>query len=188
MANHTRVPADGARRPAQRPSSAATRRHSGACVGSAAPTSPAGAARLRLMLEHEQCRRDVGDPRAAILRRGTVAAACGSAGGTSAGSAVQSGSVFSTLRRACRVTSSPSNARCARQHLVEHAPERPDVAALVRRASLAPAPAPCTPRCRGSRRRRSSSPGVVIVGDCDDVRLTIAGRPSSALASRSRAP
>ena len=45
----------------------------------------------------------------------------------------------------------------ARQHLVEHAPERPDVAALVGRACPSPAPAPCTRPCPGSCRRRSSS-------------------------------
>ena len=53
----------------------------------------------------------------------------------------------------------------AREHLEEHAAERPDVGALVDRLARAPAPAPCRPRCRGSRRRRSSSPASVIVGD-----------------------
>ena len=44
----------------------------------------------------------------------------------------------------------------ARQHLVEHAAERPDVAALVRLACPSPARATCTRPCRGSRPRRSS--------------------------------
>ena len=45
----------------------------------------------------------------------------------------------------------------ARQHLVEHTAERPDVAALVGRLGPSPARATCTQRCRESRRRRSSS-------------------------------
>ena len=52
------------------------------------------------------------------------------------------------------------------QHLVEHAAERPDVAALVRRLAPSPAPASCTPPCP----RITPMPvaaGDVIVGDCD---------------------
>ena len=39
------------------------------------------------------------------------------------------------------------------QHLVQHAPERPDVGALVDRPDRAPAPGSCRPRCRGPRLR-----------------------------------
>ena len=57
----------------------------------------------------------------------------------------------------------------ARQHLEEHAAERPDVARVVDTSCRAPAPGSCTPRCRGSCPRRVIA-GVVIVGDCDDRR------------------
>ena len=59
--------------------------------------------------------------------------------------------------RASSETSSPPNARAARQHLVEHTAERPDVAALVGRAAPCLLRRSCRPRCRGSCPRRSSS-------------------------------
>ena len=43
-----------------------------------------------------------------------------------------------------------------RQHLVEHAAERPDVGAVIDRACPSPAPATCRRRCRGSRPAWSS--------------------------------
>ena len=55
-------------------------------------------------------------------------------GGVSAGSADQSGVDFTTAAISS-VTSSPSNARRAGEHLVEHGAERPDVGALVDRLS-----------------------------------------------------
>ena len=85
------------------------------------------------------------------------------------GSAVQSGS-RSQHAASVSVTSSPSNARCARQHLVEHDAERPDVGALVDGSALAPAPAPCRRRCRGSCPSASCA-GEVRVGE---LRATLA--------------
>ena len=85
--------------------------------------------------------------------------------GMSAGSALQSGSRFEHRRE--RVGDIVALERApARQHLVQHAAERPDVAPLVRRRAPAPARDSCRRRCRESCPRRSSSPGVVIVGDC----------------------
>ena len=54
--------------------------------------------------------------------------------------------------------------RAPGQHLVEHAPERPDVGALVDRSVPAPAPATCKRRCRESRPACVIA-GLVIVGD-----------------------
>ena len=60
------------------------------------------------------------------------------AAGVSAGSAVQSGSFVRTAAT-ISLSVSPLNAALAREHFVDHAPERPDVGALVDR--LAPSPA-----------------------------------------------
>ena len=57
------------------------------------------------------------------------------AGDTFAGNAVQSGSPRSTAASVSEM-SSPSNARLSRHHLEEHAPEGPDVTALIRRTTL----------------------------------------------------
>ena len=65
------------------------------------------------------------------------------AGGRSAGRRVQSGSPR-TIAASVSVMSSPSKALCAREHLVEHAAERPDVGAPIDRAALAPAPGSCS--------------------------------------------
>ena len=101
-----------------------------------------------------------------ILFEAAAQQLCGSRAGVSAGSAVQSGSVVRTDGQRVGDVVALEGAP-AGQHLVEHAAERPDVAALVDRPAPAPAPGSCRPPCRGSSRRLSSSPGVVIVGDCD---------------------
>ena len=88
--------------------------------------------------------------------------------GTSAGSASQSGSPRSTAASVSRHVLAVERT-LARQHLVEHAAERPDVARLSDR--LAPAPAPAT--MYAAVPRITPTPviiaGVVIVGDCGDV-------------------
>ena len=73
-----------------------------------------------------------------------------------AGSAVQSGSLLQHGAEHVGDVLAVERPR-PRQHLVQHAAEGPDVAALVRRPRPSPAPAPCRPPCRGSRPRRSSS-------------------------------
>ena len=84
-------------------------------------------------------------------------------------------------------TSSPSNARLPGEHLVEHAPERPDVAALVDRASL---------RLLGTHVRRRAEDhaapvviaGDVSVGELRRVRRARRRRLRSPSPGRSRAP
>ena len=61
VANHTSAPPSDGRPPAHRPSDAAMRRHSG-LRGSGAADAVLVAARACLVIEHEECRRDVGDP------------------------------------------------------------------------------------------------------------------------------
>ena len=89
---------------------------------------------------------------------------CRSRGGTSAGNACQFGSVFRTDASVSEIVSPAERAR-AREHLEEHRAERPDVGALVRDVAARLLRATCTPPCRGSRRRPSSSCGLVIVGE-----------------------
>ena len=84
------------------------------------------------------------------------------AGGTSSGSAFQSGSLFSTLA-SVSATSSPSKCACAGQHLVEHTAKRPDVAAFVRRAPLGLLGAHV-------RRRAENHPDAGHHGGCRDGR------------------
>ena len=91
-----------------------------------------------------RCRpRDAGDP-STRQRRSSVRIG----GGTSDGSACQSGSR--------RITASSTSVDVlafkrapARQHLVQHAPEGPHVAALVGRLCLSPVRETCRPRCPG---------------------------------------
>ena len=150
----------------QRPTTAAPRSGAARDATAAAPAASAADARAgrpatpalvaRARTAPQRCRQSAaGDPssrhRCSSVRTG---------GGTSDGQRVPVRLASSAPRRACRVTSSPSNGRRARQHLVQHAAERPDVAALVGRSAPSPAPAPCTPPCRASRRRRSSSPAT----------------------------
>ena len=86
------------------------------------------------------------------------------AGGTFGGSALQSGWLFSTFASVSE-TSSPSNARLAGQHFIEHGSPAPTrrFACLPRAPS--PAPDSCRPRSRGSPRP------VIIAGDVIVARL-----------------
>ena len=102
------------------------------------------------------------------------------------GSADQSGSLFRHVRERVGDVLAVERAP-ARQHLVQHAAERPDVAALVDRASRAPAPGSCTPPCRGSSHACVIA-GVVIVGDIDTLGDAAPGWAPSPSPARSRAP
>ena len=75
-------------------------------------------------------------------------------GGVSAGSAVQSGSVL-RIAATRRSRSRRRRTSAARQHLEQHAAERPDVGALVDRLAARLLRDSCRRRCRGSRPRRS---------------------------------
>ena len=71
------------------------------------------------------------------------------AGGVAAGSARSRSRCVSTPASVSRHRVATEQLATG-EHLVEHDAERPDVGALVDRHALAPARAPCTPRCRGS--------------------------------------
>ena len=84
------------------------------------------------------------------------------------GQRVQSGSRSST-RASVSETSSPAKGRVAREHLVQHAAERPDVGALVDRLPARLLRAHVRGRAENQRRPRVIA-GVVIVGDCEHAR------------------
>ena len=93
---------------------------------------------------------------------------------SSAGSAVQSGSRFSTAASVSETRPRPRSA-LSRQHLEQHARRTPRCRRACPPSSRAPAPGPCTPPCRGSSRPCVIA-GVVIVGDCDTFACTPASR------------
>ena len=65
----------------------------------------------------------------------------------------------SSVPRQNRLRGRSGERRLARQHLVEHAAERVDVAPAVELAlAAAPAPGSCTPACRARARSRSAAP------------------------------
>ena len=108
-----------------------------------------------LMIEHEERRSDVGDPLAAILDEAPLQQRADwlrHVGRERLPVRFEADHRAEHLRHVLAIEGAP-----ARQHLVEHAAERPDVAPLVRRRVPSPAPGACTRPCRGSRPRRSSS-------------------------------
>ena len=91
---------------------------------------------------------DVGEPACAIFLEAAAKQAPNQLAAMPAGSAVQSGS---RSRIAASVSDSvvARERGAARQHLVQHAAERPDVGPLVDGAGPAPAPGSCRRPCRG---------------------------------------
>ncbi len=69
--------------------------------------------------------------------------------------------------------------RPAGEHLVEHDAEREDVAAVIDARRRAPAPATCTPRCRGRARRRCAARATLTVDASRSAGSTSLARPKS---------
>ena len=109
-----------------------------------------------------------------------------SAGGVSAGSALQSGSVLDDAGEHLGDAVAAERRR-AGQHLVEHAAERPDVGALVDHAVRAPARGSCTARSRAAR-RLCVSPIVASAGASELGSLPCARRPGEAEVEHLHAP
>ena len=130
------------------------RRHTGRMGGGTIDVVTTGAARLA---DFSKTNRTV-EMSATRCRRSFTRQLCNSvriAGGTSDGRASHDGSSRTTAP-STSVMSSPSNAPCARQHLVQHAAERPDVTPLVRRAAPSLARDSYRQPCRGSSQPASS--------------------------------
>ena len=107
------------------------------------------APRARACASPMSCRR-----RFAILLETASHAACEGSLASSSGSPANSGS-RSRIAAIVSDVVSPANGRRPDEHLVEHAPERPDIGPLVDRLARAPARGSCTPPCPGSRPSRA---------------------------------
>ena len=132
VANHTSAPPRTATTSAPAVS-AAMRRHSG-LRGSGAADAVRWPRCACLVIEHEERRSDVGDPVAAILDEAALqqrADRLRHVGRQCLPVRLEADHRAEHLRHVLAIEGAP-----ARQHLVQHAAERPDVAALVRLASL----------------------------------------------------